>query len=133
MDVSSSKAAGLVGQMMKKDSDASGKLSQAEYKSYLASKSGNSAISDAAAAASFKQMDADGDGGVSEAEATTFFTPPQVDTSSLLNSTTTASLLDALAAENTQSASSSPDALTQLLASYTSAQKKLGGSFSGDV
>ncbi len=126
-------AGALIGQMFKKDANGDAKLSQAEYKSFLASKSGNAGISDAAAAASFKQIDADGDGdgSLSKSEVESFFTAPSV--SAPMDAVTTSSLFDALSAENTASANTSPDLLTQLLASYTAAQKKLGGTFSGDA
>lgn len=125
-------AGGLIGQMFKKDADGNGKLSQAEYKDFLASKSGNSSVSDAAAAQSFNAMDADGDGNLTEAEAESFFTLPSVE-GPKLDSATTASLLDALSQSNQESAQSSPDTLSQLLASYTASQKKTGGSFSGEA
>lgn len=124
-------AGALIGQMFKKDANNDARLSQAEYKSFLTSKSGNAGISDATAAASFRQMDADGDGSLTQAEAESFFTAPSV--AAPLDSITTSSLLDALSAENTASANSAPDLLAQLLASYTAAQKKLGGSFTGDA
>ena len=124
-------ASTLVGQMFKKDVNADARLSQAEYKSFLTSKSGNAAISDAAAAASFKQMDANEDGSLTQAEAESFFTAPSV--SAPMDAITTSSLFDALSAENNASTSSSPDLLAQLLASYTNAQRKLGGSFNGDA
>lgn len=125
-------AGALVGQMFKKDANNDAKLSQAEYKSFLSSKSGNSGISDAAAAVSFKQMDANNDGSLTEAEANAFFAPAQVE-GPKLDAATTATLFDSLSSENQNSARSSPDLLTQLLASYTSSQKKLGGSYSGDA
>lgn len=125
-------ASTLVGQMFKKDANADAKLSQAEYKSFLASKSGNSGISDAAAAASFKQMDANGDGSLTETEAESFFALPTVE-GPKLDAATTSSLLEALSQANQESAQSSPDLLTQLLQSYGNAQSKLGGSFSGDA
>ncbi len=125
-------AGALVTQMFKKDANADAKLSQAEYKSFLTSKSGNSGISDAAAVASFKQMDANADGSLTETEASAFFAPAQVE-GPKLDSATAAFLFDSLSAENQSSAQSSPDLLTQLLANYTSSQKKLGGSFSGDA
>lgn len=125
-------AGGLIGQMFKKDADSNGKLSQAEYKSFLAGKPGNSSVTDAAAAQSFKAMDADGDGSLTQAEAESFFTLPSVE-GPKLDAATTSTLLDALSQENQQSAQSSPDLLSQLLANYTAGQKKLGGSFSGEA
>lgn len=124
----------LVNQMFQKDTNQDGKLSQAEYKDYLAGKSSTGTVSSAAAAAAFDQLDKDGDGSVTQAEAENFFALPTVNSASLLDSTTTSSLLDALTAENTASTNSSPDVMTQLLQSYTAAQGQASSStFSEDA
>lgn len=121
----------LVSQMMKSDSDKNGKLSLAEFTSWAASKSGNSNVTSSAVEATFKQMDSDSDGQVTEAEATNFFSPPQVETAQL-SATTTSSLLEMLSSENTTAASStSANLLSKMLTQYVS--QKTGGNYSGEA
>lgn len=126
-------ASALVSQIFKSDANKDGKLSGSEYTNFVVSKSGNGSPTAAAIAGSFSQIDKNTDGSITEAEATAFFSPPQIDTSSLLSSGTTASLLSALTQENASSANAPADLVTQLLSGYTSSSKKLGGSFSGEA
>lgn len=128
IDNVSKAAATLVTQMFKSDADKSGSLSAAEYKNYVTSKPGNASASTDAA---FKQMDADGNGELTETEASAFFSPPQLSTPSL-DSATTSSLLSMLSEENTASANSSATLMQQLLQQYTGASGS-NGKFSTDA
>lgn len=119
----------LVSQMMKSDSDKNGKLSLAEFTSWAARKSGNSNVTSSAAEATFKQMDSDSDGQVTEAEATSFFAASRNRAAHRHHHQQPAG--DAEQREHHRRQQHSANLLSKMLTQYVS--QKTGGNYSGEA
>lgn len=122
-----STSSALITQIMKKDADKTGTISKAEFQSWAAGKSGNSS---SATKAMFGKIDADGNGSLTKTELSNFFSPPKLDMSALLQTSSSgsgSSLLDSLSSTNA-STSNGNSTINKILQTYLDKLKSSTGS-----